>query len=87
MTHEDIVRMGISAQTLKDNAAFIQAVEEVQGELIDIFLSSMPSARDEREKAYDQYRCLLSLIGTINQKIATYEELRAAEEYKETIDD
>ncbi len=67
MTDEDLALRAQRSKEVLGNVAFIESVETVKGRLRQLWESTNPGEKDEREWYYAQLRGMEAVLGTLRK--------------------
>jgi len=74
-----LVEQGIAAEKLLAAEAFNSTVNQLVDATFQAFVNSKPEENDARDRAYQHYRALVDIVGTLQQRVQVKTEIEATE--------
>ena len=71
----DLIQQGNEAEALLGSEAFNSTVNNLVEETFQQFVNSKPADTEAREQIYNNYRALVSIVHTLQQRVAVREEI------------
>ena len=79
-TEEELLLEGDKAEALVSSEAFGDVVNNLVEDSFQRFVNSKPEERNTREQSYSQYRALISIVHTLQQRVNVRNEIMAQRE-------
>lgn len=77
---EELLLEGDNAEALIRSDAFNDVVNNLVEESFQRFVNSKPEETNAREQSYSQYRALVSIVHTLQQRVSVRDEIMAERE-------
>ena len=74
-----LVEQGIAAEKLLAAEALNSTVNQLVDATFQAFVNSEPEENDARDRAYQHYRALVDIVGTLQQRVQVKTEIEASE--------
>ena len=82
---EQLVQIGGEAEVLLNTPVFTGTINAMVDGAFQTFSNSKPEEQTVREQAYNHYRALVDIVGTLQQRVSIKNEIEA--KYAEAISD